>query len=205
MIEPIQLGGVTRMVVENGQWKIDWQLFESFGLHMLLHLDTYKSFAERAEEERLNTEANRKAEEELFRLDKPKPLPIGGGEAGKAYLEFCQAEKAKDKATYLKFVTGEQAEFLSKPDKAVGRGGYSWNDNSALDHQNLKIAGGLTQGNKTVLNISATRSQVYLNVELRWNHTARVLMMNEGGQWKVIKQVWKYGKVTRLPLQKNKR
>jgi hypothetical protein len=190
IIEPIQFGGVTRLVVENGQWKIDWQLFQSFDSHTLLHLDTYKTFAERDEEDRQKAAAYRKAEEELFRLINAKPLPVGGGDAGKAYLEFCNAEKAKDKATYLKFVTGEQAEFFSKPDKTIGRGGYAWNDNSAVDYQNLKVTVGVTAGNKAVLNVSAARSQVYSNFELRW---------------KVIKQVWKYGKMTRVPLQKNKR
>ncbi len=205
LAEPIGIGGVTRMINENGQWKIDWQSFDPIGSHSLLRLDTYKSPAEREAEYNRKTEAARKADEELFRLTNPKPLPAGGGEAGNAYLELCKAEKAKDKATYLKYVTGEQAEFFSKPDKAVGRGGYAWAGNSAIDHQNLKVMSAMTAGNKAVLNVSASRSYVYGNVELRWNDSARVLMINEGGQWKVIRQIWKPGKMIRVPLQKNKR
>jgi hypothetical protein len=193
------------MVIENGQWKIDWQLLEPFGSHTLLHLDTYKTFAEYVEEGRQKTEASRKAEEELFHLVNSKPLPVGAGEAGKAYLEFCNAEKAKDKATYLKFVTGEQAEFFSKPGKAVGRGGYAWNLNSALDYQNLKVLSGMTQGDKVVLNVTAVQSYPYDKFELRQDGTGKVLMMNEGGQWKVIRQVWKFSKMIRVPLQKNRR
>jgi hypothetical protein len=190
------MGDIIRMVVENGQWKIDWLTHEYVGLHTLLHLPNYKTSAERIAEDSRKAEAASKAEAELFRLDKPRPLAVGGGEAGKAYLEFCNAEKANGKATYLKFVTGKQAEFFSQPDKATGRGGYAWVDNSAVDYPNLNVLGGMTAGNKVVLNVSSALAYPYLNYEVRRSDTGKVLMMNEGGQWKVIKQVWKYGKTT---------
>jgi len=102
----------------------------------------------------------------------------------------------------LKFVTGEQAEFFSKSGKAVGKGGYAWLQNTALYHQNLKVVRALAQGNKVVLNVSATQSYSYDKFELRREDSARVLMMNEGAQWKIIKQSWKPGKMTRVSLKK---
>lgn len=95
------------MVLERGEWKIDWWMFfDADGYNLLSSLETYKTRAE-AEKER---------EEKYWRIADTTPLPAVGGEAGRAYLAFCQSERAGNKIAMLKYLTGEQHDVYASPE-----------------------------------------------------------------------------------------
>jgi hypothetical protein len=189
-VEVTYMVASVRMILEGGRWKVDWLLFEQEGPNALLRLDTYKSFQERDKELTAQGLAEAKAEQERFKIVGGTRLVAGGGEAGKAYLDYVRAEKTADKDSYVKYLTGEQAEFFSQPDRKLGVGGYRWIENSSGDLTNIRVTGGLSQGNKTVLNVTGEQIYKTERYTLKSSGTGKVLMMMEGGQWKVLRQQW---------------
>jgi hypothetical protein len=177
-----------RMLLEHGQWKASWLMLDvsdlEYGVswfdevdhgNLLWHLDTYKTEAERA--------AEGEDEDTIEDLTGGNPLPAGGAEPGRAYLEFCKAERMRDKKTLVKFLTGDSRDTYSQPTVQLMPGFAIWKKESAVNYTKLEVAGGTIEGQQAVLNIRGLVSG--------HTATARVKMILEGAQWKVENENWK--------------
>lgn len=156
--------------VEEGQWKVFWVLDGDLQANILA--ENYKTLKE----------LEAATGEERWELDNAKPLPAGGGDAGKAYLEFCSAEKSGDKKMLLKYLTGEQYTLYSSPDMSISKGVWIWKESSAADYTNLTVTGGMSNGKKAVLKVQALKKGA--------RTIGNVSLVLEGGQWKVDFEDW---------------
>lgn len=160
-------------VLEGGEWKIDWWTF--FGPddeNLISNVETFKT----------REEAEKAIEEEYWRLDEAAPLAAGGGEAGKAYLEYCQAERAANKKAMLKYLTGAQHNLYAHPSLTIQRGATIWKEGSALDYTNIEVLGGRAGAEEALLEVQAMRRGARIK--------GRVMMILEEGQWKVDREDW---------------
>jgi hypothetical protein len=173
---PARLSSVANalLVVEGGEWKIDWwTFFGSDQENLISNVETFKT----------SDEVEKALEEEYWRMEEgAAPLAAGGGEAGKAYLEYCQAERAGNKKAMLKYLTGEQHAFYAHPSLTIKRGATIWKEGSALDYTNIEVLGGKASAEHAALEVQAMRRGARIK--------GRVMMILEEGQWKVDKEDW---------------
>ncbi len=175
--------GEVRLVSEGGQWKVEWLFLDHATDDLLSQLDTYKTREERyTEMAKAEAEARRKEEEESWKIENAKPLPAGGGEAGKAYLEFCQSERTGNKKQMVKYLTGAQFDLYNNPGLTITKGAFIWKESSALDYSNIEIVSGMANAEEAVLEVKAIR--------LGYRTTGKVFMILEEGQWKVNDESW---------------
>ena len=171
------------MVLEGGQWKVEWFFLHHDTTDLLSQLNTYKTREEQYNESmKAEEEGRRKEEEESRTIENASPLPAGGGDPGKAYLEFCQAERAGNKKQLVKYLTGAQFDLYNHPALTITKGAFIWKESSALDYANLEIVSGVANKEKAVLEVQAIR--------LGYRTTGTVLMILEEGQWKVDDETW---------------
>ena len=163
---------------------MNWFTFHLQPLNLISNIETYKT-QEEAETEEV---------EAYWRIDDAEPLAAGGGEAGKAYLAYCQAEKAGNKKVMLKYLTGEQHALYAEPGVTIRRGATIWKEGSALEYLNLEITGGKTNDEEVVLEVRGARRGKPI--------TGRVMMILEDGQWKVDREEWKTGDASGNSRQK---
>jgi hypothetical protein len=172
-----------RMVLEGGQWKVDWFFVHHDTVNLLAQLDTYKTGEERyVEMTKAEEEAQRGEEAERWKIENARPLPTGGGNAGKAYLEFCQAERAGNKKELVKYLTGAQFDLYNNPGLTIKKGAFIWKESSALDYANLEIVSGVANDEEAILEVQAVRQG--------YRTTGKVFMILEDGQWKVDEEKW---------------
>ncbi|HEX5734875.1 MAG TPA: hypothetical protein VF131_18740 [Blastocatellia bacterium] len=173
---PRRLSSVAKalLVFEGGEWKIDWwTFFGSDQENLISNVETFKT----------SDEVERAIEEEYWRMEEgATPLAAGGGEAGKAYLEYCQAERAGNKRAMLKYLTGAQHDLYADPGLTIKRGATIWKDGSALDYTNIEVLGGRAGAEGALLEVQALRRGARIK--------GRVMMILEEGQWKVDKEDW---------------
>jgi hypothetical protein len=161
------------LVVEGGEWKIDWwTFFGSDQENLISNVETFKT----------SEEAERAIEEEYWRIEGTTPLAAGGGQAGKAYLEYCQAERAGNKSAMLKYLTGAQHDLYAEPGLTIKRGATIWKEGSALDYTNIEVLGGRAGAEEALLEVQAMRRGARIK--------GRVMMILEEGQWKVDREDW---------------
>ncbi|MEK6301268.1 MAG: hypothetical protein AABO41_11140 [Acidobacteriota bacterium] len=189
-----------RLILDGGQWKIDWLLLYCEPVNLFWHLDDYQTMEERYEAYEKNRPVDEAAESEsdaeMFEIENGAPLTAGGGEAGKAYLEFCAAEKAGNKQAVLKYLRGEQAAFYADPALTITRGAFIWKESSSLDYVGIRVVSGASDGARAVLNVQAVRQGR--------NSTGKVLMVLEARQWKVDIEKWQTDAATK-PAPRNRR
>lgn len=161
------------MVLENGEWKVDWWMLHLEDVNLLSNLEKYKT----------REEVEKEQEEEYWQIDDSEPLPAGGGEAGKAYLEYSQAERAGNKKAMLKYLTGSQHELYANPGLTIKRGATIWKEGSALEYANIEVRAGKANQEWALLEVQATRKGKPI--------TGMVMMILEDGQWKVDREQWK--------------
>ena len=87
----------------------------------------------------------------MFEIENGTPLAAGGGEPGKAYLEFCAAEKAGNKQAVIRHLRGEQAAFYADPALTITKGAFIWKESSSLHYVGIRVAGGTSNGSRAVL------------------------------------------------------
>jgi hypothetical protein len=162
------------MVLERGEWKIDWWMFfDADGYNLLSSVETYRTRAE-AEKER---------EEKYWRIADTKPMPAVGGDAGKAYLAFCQSERAGNKIAMLKYLTGEQHDVYAQPELTIKRGATIWKAGNALEYANIEVVSGEAGSGRGLLQVKAVRRGKRV--------TGRVMMILEESRWKVDREDWR--------------
>ena len=182
-----------RLILDGGQWKIDWLQLYCEPVNVFWHLDAFQTMEERYEA----SEKNRAAEEpdesesdaEVFEIENGAPLTAGGGEPGKAYLEFCAAEKSGNKQAILKYLRGEQAALYADPALTITSGAFIWKESSSLDYVGIRVVSGASDGARAVLNVQAVRQGR--------KSTGKVLMVLEARQWKVDIEKWQTDAATK--------
>jgi hypothetical protein len=182
--------GAARMLLEGNQWKVNWLLLDDpylawghgFEPNVLWHLDTYLTEKEREEER-----------ERIDELPDGQVLPAGGGEPGKAYMAFCRAEKAGDKRSLIKYLTGAQYDLYAQAPVQIKPGAYIWKESSALEYLKLEIVEGRMQSEEAFLSVQAVRKG--------HRTTGKVRMILEEDQWKVEREKWEtdYSKKVAAP------
>lgn len=189
-----------RLIQEAGQWKIDWLLLYCEPVNLFWHLDHYQTMEERYEASEKVRKAEEPAEsesvEEMFEIENGTPLTAGGGEAGKAYLEFCAAEKAGNKQAVVKYLHGAQAALYADPALTITRGAFIWKEGSSLHYVGIRVVDGISDGSRAVLNVQAVRQGR--------NSTGRVLMVLEDRQWKVDTEKWQTDATTKTAPRKRR-
>jgi hypothetical protein len=171
---PRPIGNVAQalMVFENGEWKVDWWMFHLEAFNLLSNIETFKTREEAEAEEAAA----------YWKIDNAEPLAAGGGEAGKAYMAYCQTEKTGNKKAMLKYLTGAQHDLYEQPGVTIKRGATIWKEGSALEYLNIEVTGGKANDEEALLEVRAMR--------LGMRITGRVMMILEEGQWKVDKEEW---------------
>ena len=172
---PRQLGSVAKAltVIEGGEWKVDWwTFFGAYEENLISNVETFKT----------REEAEKAIEEEYWRIEEAAPIAAGGGAAGKAYLEYCQAERAGNKKAMLRYLTGAQHDFYAHPSLTIERGATIWKEGSALDYTNIEVLGGRAGAEQAILEVQALRRGARIK--------GRVMMILEEGLWKVDKEKW---------------
>lgn len=181
---------VARMLLEGNQWKVHWLLFDDpylawghgFEPNVLWHLDTYMTEKEREEES-----------ERIDELPDGQTLPAGGGEPGKAYMAFCIAEKAGDKRSLIKYLTGAQYELYAQASVQIKPGAFIWKESNAREYLKLEIVEGRMQSEEAFLSVQSVRKG--------YRATGKVRMILEEEQWKVEREKWEtdYSKKVAAP------
>lgn len=109
---------------------------------------------------------------------KDTPLPAGGGEPGKAYMDYCKAINAADFEAMKKMVTPDQVKSIDDP-------GYRqmFPIMQALQAKNIKVTGGTMNGTEATLHAEGIDSQGKIA-------KGKVTMTLDGKQWKVKEDNW---------------
>jgi hypothetical protein len=111
---------------------------------------------------------------------KGKPLPADGGEPGKAYMDYCKAIQAGDKAALKKLVSAERAKEMESPEFEK-----MFPLIQSMMAKDIKVTGGTIQNNNATLTAegkSAMGGEV---------SKGTIDMVLEGKQWKVAQDSWK--------------
>lgn len=109
---------------------------------------------------------------------KETPLPAGGGDPGKAYMEYCKAVDAADFDAMKKMVTADQLKSIDDP-------GFRkmFPIMQALKAKNIKVTGGTTTATEARLHAEGVDSQGK-------SAKGKVTMALDGKQWKVKDDDW---------------
>lgn len=179
--------GKALMVLERGEWKVDWWMFFPMAEgNLISRIETYKT----------RDEAEKEIEEAYWRMDNGKPLPGGGGDPAKAYLAYCQAERAGNKRAMLKYLTGAQHDLYSNPAVTITGGATIWKEGTALEYSQIVVFDGEANDEQALLKVQAMRKGNRL--------VGRVMMIFEGGEWKVDKEDWSIAEAKTIAPQKRK-
>jgi hypothetical protein len=163
------------MTFEGGEWKVDWWRLGHEAINLISHIETFKT----------REEAEAEEAEAYWKIDDAEPLSIGGGDAGKAYIAYCQTEKAGNKKAMLKYLTGPQHDLYAQPGLTIKPGATIWKEGSALQYLNIEVIGGKANDEEALLEVQAMRGGKRI--------TGRVMMILEEDQWKVDREDWQTG------------
>lgn len=179
--------GQALMVLERGEWKVDWWMF-LFGdkYNLISNIETYKT----------RDEAEKEIDEAYWKMDEGKPLPAGGGDPAKAYLAYCQAERAGNKRAMLKYLTGAQHDMYANPALTIEGGATIWKEGSALEYTQIVVLGGEANDEGALLKVRGMRKGIRI--------VGRVMMILEDGAWKVDKEDWTIADAKTIAPQKRK-
>jgi hypothetical protein len=114
--------------------------------------------------------------------DKETVLPAGGGDPGKAYMEYMKAMTAGDMAALKKLVSTERAKEMDAPEFKE-----MFPLIQSMMAKNVKVTGGTMTGNTATLNCEGTDSMG------GGASKGTISMVLEDKQWKVQKDSWKSG------------
>ena len=112
--------------------------------------------------------------------EKPKTLPAGGGDPGKAYMDYCKAMKDGKMDDLKKLVSSDRAKQMESPDFPK-----MFPMIQSMMAKDIKITGG-----------TATSKEANLTAEGKDGMSGQMTkgeihMVLEGKQWKVEKDSWK--------------
>lgn len=121
----------------------------------------------------------------LMAADQAKPaagkaLPAGGGEPGKAYMDYCKAMTSGDMAALRKLVSADRAKGMDDPDFKK-----MFPMIQSMMAKNIKITGGTMSATEATLNAEGT--------DPMGGGTSKgtISMVMEDKQWKVKEDSWK--------------
>lgn len=111
---------------------------------------------------------------------KGTPLPAGGGEPGKAYMDYCKAITSGDMAALKKLVTADQVQSMDDPMFAK-----MFPMMQSMHAKDIKITGGTISGTGATLNADGKDGAT------GGPSKGTITMALEGKQWKVKEDSWK--------------
>lgn len=106
------------------------------------------------------------------------PIPAGGGEPGKVYLEQQKALKAKDLAGLKKVMSAQRVKEMADP-----KFKEMIDMIAEMAPTDVKILGGTQTGDTATLNATGKQGPETMKGE--------ITLLKEGGAWKVDKESWK--------------
>ena len=111
---------------------------------------------------------------------KSTPLPAGGGDPGKAYMDYCKAIEKGDMPALHKLVSSDRAKQMDTPDFKK-----MFPMIQAMMAKDIKVTGGTMTASEATLN--ATGKDQMGGGET----TGTISMVLEDKQWKVKEDSWK--------------
>jgi hypothetical protein len=109
---------------------------------------------------------------------KANPLPAGGGDPGKAYLQYIQAFESGDFATLKKRMTAEEAKTIDTPEFKL-----MYPTMKALHTKEIKIDGGRSDGKVAILYAVGKDPNGK-------NSKGTLTLLMEDKEWKVQDDAW---------------
>lgn len=111
---------------------------------------------------------------------KETPLPAGGGDPGKAYMDYCKAFGSGDMAALKKLVSADRAKQMDSEDFKK-----MFPMMKEMQAKDIKVTGGTMTGNEATLNAEGKDSMGGGMAK------GTISMVLEDKQWKVKLDSWK--------------